>query len=115
MYIEFSKVRIDNSDLREILFEDVFIYVEESPKDTVINNEDYFICLYSNFSDEYIYDFISEDNFTLESISSSFNKDGILVFFDKRTKEIHIKRDLAELFLNDSHRFVRLKAKRICS
>ena len=30
-------------------------------------------------------------------------------------KQIHIKNDLAKLFLNDSHRFVRLKAKEILS
>ena len=28
-------------------------------------------------------------------------------------KEIHIKKDFAKSFLNDSHRFVRLKAKEI--
>ena len=32
-----------------------------------------------------------------------------------QTKEIHIKKDYAKLFLNDSHRFVRLKAQEICS
>ena len=32
-----------------------------------------------------------------------------------QNKEIHIKKDFAKLFLNDSHRFVRLKAKEICS
>jgi len=31
-----------------------------------------------------------------------------------QNKKIHDKRDLAKLFLNDSHRFVRLKAKGIC-
>ena len=30
-------------------------------------------------------------------------------------KQIHIKKDLAKFFLNDSHRFVRLKAKEISS
>jgi len=30
-----------------------------------------------------------------------------------QNKEIHIKKDFAKLFLNDSHRFVRLKAKEI--
>ena len=32
-----------------------------------------------------------------------------------QNKQIHIKKYFAKLFLNDSHRFVRLKAKEICS
>ena len=32
-----------------------------------------------------------------------------------QNKQTHIQKDLAKLFLNDSHRFVRLKAKEICS
>jgi len=32
-----------------------------------------------------------------------------------QNKQIHIKKDYAKLFLNDSHRFVRLKAQEICS
>ena len=32
-----------------------------------------------------------------------------------QNKQIHIKKDLAKFFLNDSHRFVRLKAKEISS
>ena len=32
-----------------------------------------------------------------------------------QNKQIHIKKDLAKLFFNDSHRFVRLKAKEITS
>ena len=32
-----------------------------------------------------------------------------------QNKQIHIKKDLAKFFLNDSHRFVRLKAKEIIS
>ncbi len=36
----------------------------------------------------------------------------LLVLQDKK---IHIKKDFAKLFSNDSHRFVRLKAKEICS
>jgi len=35
----------------------------------------------------------------------------LLVF---QNKKIDIKNDVAKLFLNDSHRFVRLKASQIC-
>jgi len=32
-----------------------------------------------------------------------------------QNRQVHIKKDFAKLFLNDSHRFVRLKAQEICS
>ena len=32
-----------------------------------------------------------------------------------QNRQIHIKKEFAKLFLNDSHRFVRLKAQEICS
>ncbi len=64
-------------------------------------------CLYDTI---YPYDF---DRFSDEGLTTYWkNRYTSLLAFQK--KNINKRRDFASLFLNDSHRFVRLKAKQIC-
>ena len=54
------------------------------------------------------------DNFSDER-HTSYWKNRYTALLVLQNKQIHIKKDLAKFFLNDSHRFVRLKAKEISS
>ena len=59
--------------------------------------------------------FYSKINFFSDESHTPYWKNRYTALLVLQNKQIHIKKDLAKLFFNDSHRFVRLKAKVICS
>ena len=63
-------------------------------------------------NDTKFYSFLSKFS---DQICTPYWKNRYAVLLVLQNKQIHIKKSFAKLFLNDSHRFVRLKAKEISS
>ena len=59
--------------------------------------------------------FYNNINHFSEEKHTPYRKNRYTALLVLQNKQIHIKKDLAKLFFNDSHRFVRLKAKEISS
>ena len=97
MQLEISKEKQETAFV-EVALGELFVYYSIEEKEEVFDSENLLILLSTSYSDTYINSFFSKaKHVTKESLELAFQKDGLWVVIDKKTKEITFNRDVSGL------------------